>query len=142
MASAAALQSASRATTKSYGNSLWSIAPTVQPSGSSQILRKCLPSTFMTYPSTRYNLIQLRLNQIVAVSFCLSMVFSENRFPLFRTMLQISRAQNPPRYRIELLQQLRIARLRRGDQRGIERTVPADRTRLALPGKIPGQPRH
>jgi len=27
------------------------------------------------------------LNQTLALSFCLSMIFSENRFPLFRIML-------------------------------------------------------
>jgi hypothetical protein len=28
-----------------------------------------------------------KLNQTLALSFCLSMIFSENRFPLFRIML-------------------------------------------------------
>src|SRR5258708_36784055 len=75
MGPAAGSQGVSRDTTRSCGSRRWSIAPTVQPSGSSQILRKCLPSTFMTHPSTRYDLTQPRLDQIVAVSFCLSMAF-------------------------------------------------------------------
>jgi hypothetical protein len=35
----------------------------------------------------RQSLIQLELNQTLALSSCLSMIFSENRFPLFRIML-------------------------------------------------------
>ena len=49
MASAASATLVIRATTNSCGNRRWSIAPTDQPSGSSQMLRKCRPSTFMTY---------------------------------------------------------------------------------------------
>jgi len=33
------------------------------------------------------SLIQLELNQTLLLSSCLSMIFSENRFPLFRIML-------------------------------------------------------
>jgi len=33
------------------------------------------------------SLIQLGLNQTLVLSSCLSMIFSENRFPLFRIML-------------------------------------------------------
>src|SRR5450759_1864330 len=52
MASAAESQVASRTTAKSCGNRRWSIALTDQPSASSQILRRCLPPTFMTHPLT------------------------------------------------------------------------------------------
>jgi len=34
----------------------------------------------------RQRLFQLALNQTLALSFCLRMIFSENRFPLFRIM--------------------------------------------------------
>src|SRR5262245_65461151 len=47
--------------------------------------------------------------------------------------------QHAPGHGVELLQQRRIPRLRRGDQRGIERTVRADRTRLVLARKVAGQ---
>src|SRR5262249_58608277 len=50
--------------------------------------------------------------------------------------------QHPPRHRVELLQELRVARLGRGDQRGVEGAVGADRTRLVLAREIARQPRH
>ena len=103
IASAAASQLVSRATTNSCGSRLWSITPTDQPSGSSQMVRMCLPSTFM-------------------VSF--------------------SQSQHPPRHRIELFQQLGIARLRRGDQGAVERAVRADRAQLMLARELLGQARN
>ena len=43
-----------------------------------------------------------------------------------------SALQHPARDRVELLQQLRVARLRRGDQGTVEGAVRADRARLVL----------
>src|SRR6478752_1486912 len=99
IATAASSHEVSFATTNSCGSLRWSIAPIVQPSGSRQMLRKCLPSTFM--------------------AFCLSV-----------------HAQDPPGHRVELLQKLGIARLGRRDQRGVERTVGADRAQLMLAREI------
>ncbi len=39
----------SRAVTKRCGSAVWSMTPTDQPSGSSQIVRMDLPSTFMRF---------------------------------------------------------------------------------------------
>src|SRR5579862_6708797 len=47
MACAASSSVASRAVAKRCGSAVWSITPTDQPSGSSQIVRIALPSTFM-----------------------------------------------------------------------------------------------
>src|SRR3954447_1347374 len=54
----------------------------------------------------------------------------------------VSRPQDTPRHRIELLQEFGVARLGCRDQRGVERAVRADRTRLMLAWKIFCQPRH
>ena len=43
---------------------------------------------------------------------------------------------------LELREQLRIARLGRGDQGGVERPVGTDRARLMLAREIAGEPRH
>src|SRR5262249_26944959 len=48
----------------------------------------------------------------------------------------------PPRPRVELLRKLLVARLRRGDQRGVERAVRTDGTGLVLAGEIAREPRH
>src|SRR3954447_25986269 len=108
IASAAASQVVNRAMTKSCGNSRWSIAPTDQPSGSSQILRRCLPWTFIAHQSEGW----------------------------------MSRPQDPSRYRIQLVQQLRVPRFRCGDQGRVESAVGADRTGLMLAWKILCQTRH
>src|SRR5262245_58399444 len=42
------------------------------------------------------------------------------------------RLQDAPRHRVELLQKLLVARLRRGDQRGVERAIRTDGTGLVL----------
>jgi len=53
IASAATSQVVSRATANRAASRRWSIALTDQPSGSSQILRICLPSTFIAHPSEK-----------------------------------------------------------------------------------------
>jgi hypothetical protein len=50
MARAASSSVVSRAVAKRCGSTVWSITPTDQPSGSSQMLRIGLPSTFMPFP--------------------------------------------------------------------------------------------
>ena len=55
---------------------------------------------------------------------------------------EFSRPQHPSRHRVELFQQRGIARLRRRDQRGVERAVRTDRAWLVLARKIPGQTRN
>src|ERR1700753_4103380 len=51
IAAAASSHEVSRLTTNSCGSLRWSMAQTDQSSASSQILRKCVPSTFMMQPS-------------------------------------------------------------------------------------------
>src|SRR5262249_57606991 len=48
--------------------------------------------------------------------------------------------QHPARHRVELLEELPVARLRRRDQRAVERAIGADRTGFVLARKIPGKP--
>src|SRR5476649_332842 len=50
--------------------------------------------------------------------------------------------QHPARHGVELLDELGVARLRRGDQRVVERAVGTNGTRLVLTRKITRQPRH
>ena len=55
IACAASSSVVSRSVAKRCGSSVWSITPTDQPSGSSQMLRVCLPSTFMAALITRFS---------------------------------------------------------------------------------------
>src|SRR5471032_2726952 len=55
---------------------------------------------------------------------------------------QRSMAKHPARHRVELFDELRIARLGRRDQRGVERAVRSDRARLVFAREIAGEPRH
>src|SRR5262249_61392396 len=45
-------------------------------------------------------------------------------------------------HRIELLEERLVARFRRGNQRGVERAIGADRARLVLAGEIAREPGH
>jgi hypothetical protein len=49
IAYAASASVVSRSVAKRCGSTVWSITPTDHPSGSSQMLRVCLPATFMAH---------------------------------------------------------------------------------------------
>jgi len=135
--SARASQSVSRATTKSCGNRSGRSHRRSKPRARARYCGSaCRQPSWRTHRH-RYNLISTEVNQIVAVSFCLSMVFSENRFHFSGHASKFTRAKPaPPPHRASSSSGSRG--FRGGDQTRYRAHGPKPIGHGSCPWEIPG----